>query len=336
SVSAPSGGGGGRTGRSIVALTEEFTVSEETVQIKLRQGETKRTPLKITNIGTAVIDINVDLRGLENFLVFEGTIISPITKITLQPREEANLQLVLQATDETKPGSYLKKIKLRSATKEKEILIVIDVSAKEILFDVDLEIPAQYLEIAPGSSVVGEVTIFNIKKVGKVDVNVDFFIQELNGSLLTKSTRVVGVEIVGSFIERLSIPKELEEGAYLLIVKVTYDSETAVASELFQVKEPRYLLQQKKLNYLVVILFSLLILSFVVYSIRTKIKRKEEALVEEIHELILYAHEYAKYDRKEALLTYKTIKKKFNKLPDKLKQEVWRELRLLIKELRLK
>ncbi len=339
--SAGGGGGGGGTGRAITgAATEAFSLDKESINVKLKQGETKRTTLRIKNDGTATIGLNVDLSDLGNFLVFTEIVSTSTVKVTLQPQEEAILQLVLQADDEIAPGSYLKKIKIRSASKELEILVLIDVTSKEALFDVDVVIPQNYRELEPGDILTAQIIIFNIRPTARVDVDVQFELKHIDGSLLLASNKFVAVETTTSFIETFQIPRDAKKGNYILNVKTIYEDKTASASELFRVIEKSYLGFSK--DFLTIFLFSLgalvlVVMFFFVFLGVFHIKREtsKEAIkerhamhieVEEIFDMLSQARRLLKdgyYE--EARRLYRRIKLRYDSLPIVAKREVYDE-----------
>ena len=332
------GGGGGGTGRITGGGAEDFTVDAEILKVTLTHGEIKRISMKITNTGKSNIGLNVDLRDIGDLLVYTGIVSSSTVPLTLKAGEDARLELTLQAQDSLAPGTYVKKVRIRGPTKEKEILLIVDVNSKEPLFDVDIEIPGNSKEIEAGDILTSKISIFNLHESGRVDVKVEFEVRHIDGTIISSSEKTVAIETTLSFIENFQIPSDAKKGNYVLGVKITYQGKTSSASELFSIIEKNYLGLSRELVVAILSILGIMIIftmSFfaligLINLKKENSRRNREGIhyshleVEELMEMISRARELIRNGRvDEASEFYTRIKRRFDSLPTESKKEVY-------------
>ena len=229
SPGAPGGGAGG--GRGVSALTD-FSISANLIKVALLQGETKIEFIEIENIGTSALNLEIDLEGIKDFLIFPGGVGKYILR--LQPGEKQTLQLIFSAAKDYKPGVYPGRIIIRSPIVQKIITTIVEVESSKKIFDVDIRI--QEKKVVKGTNLVAEIIIFNLgQSIGRVDTQVEFGIKDLDGNIIQTEEIRLAVETQASFTESILVPKYLEDGRYVFYAIVTFDNETGAASEIFEV-----------------------------------------------------------------------------------------------------
>jgi len=226
-------GAGGGGGRFPIIAKREFTLSTETLKVILKQGQTKEETFTIKNTGDLVLSIETNLKKLLDF------IISPkieSIKTTLQPDEEETIYLVFKADEDLKPDVYPKEIFVKEASEEKIIFTVIEVESAKPLFDVDVEVLPEYKSVLPGEDIFIEVSLFNVRGFGRVDVVLEYSIRDFRGNIITIEQETVAIETQAKFGRELLIPSDTKPGTYVASVKVTFEDSVGISSDLFEVK----------------------------------------------------------------------------------------------------
>jgi len=229
--SAAGGGGGG--GRIPIIATREFTLSTETLKVILKQGQTKEEKFTIKNTGDLVLAIKTDLKKLTEFIVSPSL---GALDLILQPNEEQTVSLLFKADEDLQPNIYPREIFVRGASQEKIIYTVIEVESAKPLFDVDVEVLPEYKSILPGSAIFLEVSLFNVRGFGRVDVNLEYSILDFQGNLIATEQETVAVETQAKFGRELLIPSDIKPGTYIASAKVTFEDSVGISSDVFEVK----------------------------------------------------------------------------------------------------
>ena len=159
------------------------------------------------------------------------------------------------------------------------------------LFDVAVNIPIKYRKLLRGDNIIGEITLLNIKRIGAVDVRIDYEIKSSDGNLLYEESETRGVEASTSFIKRIKIDDGFQIGKYSFFVRVNYQGDIATASYPFEIIESseesgasalsqevsKIQARQKKIiiAQVFIMLLPFLALPLYIYYERKKLKRME-------------------------------------------------------------
>src|SRR3989344_2355124 len=229
-TAAASGGGGGGAAAPTVS---DFDIDKSTLKVVLRQGETREETINIKNTGTDVLDITTYLQALKSFIYSPG---EDEVKVRLQPGESQALNLVFQAAEDQKPDVYAGRISLKSGALEKTISTIIEVDSAKPLFDVYVEVLPQYKSISPGEDIFIEVSLFNVRGFGRVDVNLEYSLKDFEGNIIAKEDETVAVETQAKFTRELLVPSDIVPGTYVASVKVTFEDSIGTSSDVFEAK----------------------------------------------------------------------------------------------------
>ncbi|MEK6917963.1 MAG: hypothetical protein AABW51_03370 [Nanoarchaeota archaeon] len=249
SVVSSSGGGGG----SAQKASDNFTLDQEKITIKLKQGEVKTEEIIITNPGSQTIKVEI-----EN--LFTDFVVRGEDMVVLNPGESKTIPLYLLARVTTAPGLYLGKIIISTESMKKEILMAIDVSSKKALFDLKIEIPKAFLNVAPGGEIFANIQIFSLGKTGRVDTEVTYTIKDMDENIISREDESIAVETQTSFVKEIKIPSSAKLGNYILQAKANYDNETASSSTWFNVVSEEHMSWQNIMLVIVIIILIILII----------------------------------------------------------------------------
>ncbi|HOW36674.1 MAG TPA: hypothetical protein PLK34_00265 [Candidatus Pacearchaeota archaeon] len=218
-----SGGGGG-----IFKRDYNFKADQEQFSIKLKQGDNEFRILNITNYGKQRVTLTLEgSPAIDNFLKFNQRV------ITLNPGESKLVEIDFFVREDANPNLYLGEILLKTDTEvEKRVLIALEITSSNPLFDVRIYVPEKYLAILPGDEVYYTIEIFNLGDIkDEVDVEVEYNLMSTKGEIVTSSHESMAVRTKLSYIRNKKIPDHLPLGEYLVYVTVKYSGEVASASQ---------------------------------------------------------------------------------------------------------
>ncbi|MBI3035654.1 hypothetical protein HYY71_05015 [Candidatus Woesearchaeota archaeon] len=280
--------GGGDVGDALIPIAPDFSVDKSSLKVVLKQGQTKIETLKIKNTGADILDVKVLLDNIEQFKLYpESNNISAI----LSPNEEKAIELVFRALENEKPEIYPKTIVLKSPSSEKEVIIVIEVDSAQPLFDVDVEALPHSKSILPGKELLLDVSLFNVKGFGRVDVSVEYAIKDFQGNVVASEHETLAVETQAKFTRSLLAPSDLKPGNYVALAKVTYGDSVGTSSDIFEVTAKTLrlnILQVKDYRVILLIgaaLMTICILIFSAYRLIYSKKKSPKGKAEEIKQL---------------------------------------------------
>ncbi len=225
-------GGGGGGGGIVSEVKSSFKTNLDLIKIQIQQGETFTRTLKITNDGEKSLDFALTTNKPTKLLT-----INP-SSFALRVGESKDVKLKFKIPTNYPLGVYPNKLLIQTNKPSKEIPIVIEVESLNIMFDVSLDIPAQYKEIDPGKTIKIDMILFNMKRIGLSNVTINYIIKSLTGEIIFHEKEEVEVNEQASFSKFINIPENTKPGDYVFIVQTQYADSIGTTSELFLIKEP--------------------------------------------------------------------------------------------------
>ena len=262
---APGAGGGGGGGAGAGAVVKEkvssFRVDKDLIKVMLKQGETKKEFLEIENTGETELNIVVDLKDLKDFIIFPGGISEYSLK--LKAGEKQTVQLIFNIANDQEPDVYLEKIVIKGGGLQTSVTTLIEIESEKVIFDIDVKILEKFEEIEVSGELFAEVSIYNPKGTGLIDVEVDYIIMDLGRNVIIKEHETLAVETRTSFIKDFTIPSFVETGSYILYVKVDYRGSIASSSFLFSVVEKPHIETPAQTEQYLYILYLIIAIIFI-------------------------------------------------------------------------
>ena len=115
------------------------------------------------------------------------------------------------------------------------VTVMLTLSPKKESFDVDVEIPTRYKEVLPGEEVLVQLTLHNLERIGRVDVDVEYGIEDMQGNKIVSEDTTLAVEFQVSVVRSLDVPFDTRPGDYLLFARARYNGVVGTGSSLFRV-----------------------------------------------------------------------------------------------------
>lgn len=259
SSSGSSGGSGG--GGSSVGVYKNFSLFTDKIHLTLKQGEVESFYFDVHNTGDVKMSFSVSLSGIKDFLRIREN------SFDLGPGDLKSVRLDFISEDDTIPDVYVGKILVRAEGMEKEIIVIMEVESRKALFDIEVEIPERFQRLAPGEDLVVNVRLFEVERVGRVDVRIEYGILDSEGKIISSYEETLAVDQQARFVQSLKVPDDTPEGNYFYYIKVVYGGQAATASEGFIVFFPEGDAQTNT-SFFVIIFIFLLILLFLIYILR--------------------------------------------------------------------
>lgn len=229
-ATSPSGAGGGA---AIIPMTNIFSVDIEQIKVSLTQGSIITKKIAITNNLNKKITISLDEKNLEDFLIIKNN------QFELNPKESKEISLDIMAREDALPGLYLGKLIVKNGNQEKEILMLIEIESKGALFDLNVKIPDEYLNVLPDKKILAEIKLFNLGAIKRADIEIDYTIKNREtGEEISTEKETLAIETQASLIKEIKIPKDIKKGKYTLYVKLMYEGKISSATADFNVIEP--------------------------------------------------------------------------------------------------
>ncbi len=227
--------------------------------------------IKIFNNGNNKLDIKGKIQNLEQLTFFKDGGVE--YKFELNPNETKEIEINFLSKKDMEAGVYPGKVVFTSNGIERTVSFIVEVESEKPLFDVKVEILSEYKKVYPSDKVVAQLTIYNLGKIGKVVVNVEYGIKDLSGKIIATENENLTVETQLSVLKALNTSSTLKPDNYVFFGKVNYKNIVGTGSDMFQLLEkPKFALS---FNYFLLI-FLILLIILAVYILKKVNKRKKK------------------------------------------------------------
>lgn len=264
-TSTSSKGGGGSGGPSVEKKTPDFIVDQALIKVISTIGDSFKKSLTIKNPNSQSLKFSID-SNLGDFLFFSEN------EFEIPANSEKTIFLTFLASEDLKPDVYTGKVILESQFTKKEVPVIYEVQSRKSLFDVSINIPAEYKNLNQGDEVFFQVTLINLGEIGRVDLDLEYQIKDFDGNIILEFTEKVAVETQASFSKTIYLPENLNSGDYVIAVKVKHGLNIGTASDVLSVFDKRSLILSVHAQLFIFfgIFLIILLLIFVVYELRRR------------------------------------------------------------------
>ncbi|MDD5700049.1 MAG: hypothetical protein PHH00_02545 [Candidatus Nanoarchaeia archaeon] len=215
------GGGGGGGGRVTVG---NITVSPSQFDITMLINTNIRKTLTVTNSGTTSRTITISQTGLNNMIIIENT------SISLNSGQTKQIGVIFVALNQT--GIYNGTIYVGTIA----IPVTLNVLKEFILFDSNIVVLNDNYQVPQGDVLKTEVTLIPMGGPVRMDVTLNYFIKNLNGTVFLTRSETLLVE------EQKRIRRDFDTGGlplgkYVVELELVYPFGVAPSSAHFDVIE---------------------------------------------------------------------------------------------------
>ena len=243
---AAGGGGGGGGGGAITVIVEkvtDFRLSATLIKEQLRGDAIAKRTIRIGNTGTTDLTLKIDFSGVSEFVITPRGVNE--FEMELAPDEEKSFNIVIFGSELEEVGVYSGNILITGNGIEKKINVILEYETEEPIFDLEINVPERYSKVLPGDEIFAVIRLFNLRGVGKVDVEVKYSIKNSEGTTVTSGSTVIAVETQASFVRSLTLPSYTEPGNYVFAAKARFNGLIGTSSDTFEVVErPVFVLEK--------------------------------------------------------------------------------------------
>ena len=308
-----------------------FNVDPESFRITLRKGRTFTSILKIRNVGTEDLELNVREQSLEGVVIFSENSFS----LNSGDTKQVTIDFI---SDKLEVGQYFGYIVVYSSTESKTIPVIIDVKDEAVKFDLNVTVHKK--KILPNHEVRADISILNSQDLIDKTGVLSYSIKDFNGNFYDTSEEEIDFSENLKFERALFFPENSPEGEYIFYARVVTPEAIAIDSDLFEVGVRAFYLAWIKpfflflLIILLAILFAFLMIKYKKYKDRERTlslylmlmslkKLLEEEKIDDALDLyIVIKSRYGEKVPKSTIENKEELKKEVQNLILKLKQQI--------------
>ena len=160
-----------------------FEIDQILIKVLVREDEYIEKELRVMNVGSEEQTVSIEPPGIFDIVKVLDQ------DFTIKPGQTKIVRLNFSSFDEAKnieqtPGVYIGKISAKTDSYQKEVPVVVEIESKNVLFDMNLNPVARDRSVVQGSSSTFEIRVFNLQSIESFNVNMDFFVKDINGNMI--------------------------------------------------------------------------------------------------------------------------------------------------------
>jgi hypothetical protein len=248
---------------SFMSDNRSFEVDNVLLKLSIEEGENLTKSIDVTNTNAVLEEFRIESNL--DFISFDKT------EFYLIPEKTQEVSINFDS-EGLEPGVYTGLIKIIEKSKTIEIPVILEIETQEILFDSLINVPIQYSVVNPSGQLIVENKVFNLDNIGSEKVDVFYEVKDFEGNLIfsEKEDLVVETNILSNKI--ISIPENTNEGRYVFVVKIVYEGSIGTGSYVFDISNSERELNIESLAMWVVFIMFLVVIIFIIYSMRQRDK----------------------------------------------------------------
>lgn len=215
----------------------DFDVDQILLKVLVKSKESLEKQIRVMNTGSELASISIEASGLSDIVKTDAP------SFAIKPGQTKIVALNFSSFDEQhkieqQPGIYIGKLIVKSEKAAKEIPVIAEIETKNVLFDLNLNPIAFDRRIEQGTETTIEVRLFNLESIESTNVDVDYFVKDINGNTIVTESETVVVKTQASFFKTISVPKNLKPGSYVFGAQTKFGNSVGTSSYLFEVVGP--------------------------------------------------------------------------------------------------
>ena len=296
---------------------QDFEVNNVLFKLTLHAGESAERIFSVSSKEGGTV--NLELTGVRGASLEESSLFLNKGEVKDVPIKFNSLGL--------DPSVYVGSIKVISTKEAAIIPVILEVESRDVVFDVNIDIPPHYKEVPSDDKLIAQVKMFDLTSggttggLGPTRVETDYLIYNLNGQLVSSQSEEVVVDRQVQITKTFSFPPDLAPGDYVLAVSIRYQNSLGISTSLLE-----GLSFDRTILYFVIALlaFFILVISLFIYFVRDRDK------------LILELRDYHEQEMKQLrgflLEQEKAIKHKSGEIKPEVVKEINTKLQGLEKQ----
>jgi len=216
-----------------------FDVDQIIIKVLLKEEEFLARQIKITNSASKELDFSLNAPALDQIVDIKEK------EFNLKPGQTKTIVLNFTTSQKDKnvqytPGVYTGKLIVKADNDERIIPITVEIESKKVFFDINLLTLSADRLVKKGDEINFEIRIFNLEYLQSADVDMTYYLKDIDGNNIISQSETVAVKNQASFSKTIQIPRNANEGNYIFAAIATHGSSIGTATYLFDViEEPK-------------------------------------------------------------------------------------------------
>ena len=249
----------------VLAEQDAFKVDNVLLKLSIKQEDSVSKTIKITNTADSRQDFSIS---------------SDLDLVSFQDKEFSldageSKTIELQLTAQAEAGVYTGTLLISSNLQTIKIPIILEIETKEVLFDINLNIPPEYYNVQAGEQIIIETNVFNLENLGLKTIEMSYLVRDFQGNTIFSEQENLVVENNMLTTKIISLPENTEKGEYVLIVMAKYSDSVGTSSYFFRISKKRasnFVEENMQTIMILFIIIIIVVIAFVVYSIKQRDK----------------------------------------------------------------
>ena len=265
SNAGPSGSGGASGRESIL----NFSVNPEIFDMKIKTGSRNTEYLYIKNTGSESLLFTLEIFGIGKWAILDKTVFS------LAPNQTEVVKVYFFTRENEEIDIHTGKIIVHTVSMDKDVNIILQTWESQALFDINSTLKENI--ILRSGKLDTSIELSNIGDEKKLDVLLEYFINDFSGNKIKLGEETIGVEKRLKINREFTIPEKLSTGDYLFYVKLSYNNLSATSSNLFTLTDQPVTKVRLNSSLYFAIFFWVIILILLIYFLVMALRKKRIA-----------------------------------------------------------
>jgi len=223
-----SGGGSGSSPR-LFSSEDIFILENNVVILELDQGEEGTGSVTIEILSNVDTIINISEQGLSHLLKpYPGS-------IEISAGHSKIITFSFSIPSDLEPDIYVGEIIFQSGDDFERLLVGIEVTSPDVLFDFEIDIPNLLKSISPGQNLFAVLTASNLGEE-EVQVYLEYGIKDFQGNTISIFTEEVTISDDKEIKLEIETRPTIAAGDYIFFVEGEYEGQIAFAFDIFTVE----------------------------------------------------------------------------------------------------
>lgn len=249
-----------------------FSTDVDLIKVLLTPSKTEKKLIKVSNNGKTKLNLTGKIQDVNQLSYFTEGGTEYKFELDINDTKEIEINFFIKKDQEA--GIYPGKVVFTGDGIERTVLIIVEVESEKPLFDVKVETLPEYRMVYSGDKVMAQLTIYNLGRIGKVNVNVEYGIKDWNGNVIINGNETLAVETQVSVVESLNLPSTIKPNSYIFYSRVSYNNVIGTGTDTFLVIE-RIRFRIPLLYWLLIIIIILILMFVLFHKLRKKRKMKK-------------------------------------------------------------
>ncbi len=210
-----------------VLPVSSFTLDKDLIKVLVKQGETKREIINITNTGNTILSINIESNLTKKLMIISEE------SFSLSVGESKIINIDIFAKEYELSDAYTGRIIIQANSVTKIINVIVEVKERKPLFDLKLQVLEK--QLFRGDNVTANISMINMGDLKFIDVVLYNAIKNFEGDTLSHTKESIAIDTNLNVIRTLKIPVNTLDGTYLFYSKISYGNIIATATDTFDV-----------------------------------------------------------------------------------------------------